>query len=256
VPKGVERIERNAFREGSITSVAMAPSVKEIDECAFEECRKLERVSFNKGITTIGASAFSGCEKLVLQGDMPRDLAEIGVAAFSRIGGYEGLTLPKDVERIGNRAFATSYAENDADSLYPIATDQLTLGPYVEEVGLDAFKGLSFTGFVVDEQNVNYKADGPLLLTADGTRIVACASGYAGEVHVPSGVKVVDGRVFEYAPLVSDLYLPESVSFIAWLVDPTKPDESSHLASVTVHVSEGSFAARYAQERGLPWVVD
>ena len=256
VPKGVERIERNAFKSGSLTSVTMAPSVEEIGENAFYECEELERVTFNKGIAVIGASAFSGCKKLVLRDDMPRDLTEVGATAFCQIGGYEGLMLPKHMERIGSRAFESGYSIEDAGDLSPVATDQMTIGFYVDEVGKDAFKGLSFTGFVVDEQNASYKAEGPLLLTADGTHIVACASGYAGEVHVPTGVKVVDGDVLEHAPLVSDLYLPESVSVIAWPVDPAKPDETSHLASVSVHVPKGSFAERYARERGLPWVVD
>ena len=162
VPKGVERIERNAFRGGSLTSVTMAPSVEEIGENAFYECEQLERVTFNKGIAVIRASAFYRCRKLVLQGDMPRDLTEVGAEAFYQIGGYEGLTIPKDVERIGSRAFASDYSIEDADDLSPVSTDQLAIGFYVEEIGTDAFMGLSFVGFVVDEQNESYKADGPL----------------------------------------------------------------------------------------------
>ena len=81
---------------------------------------------------------------------------------------------------------------------------------------------------------------------------MAFANGYEGEAEIPDGVRTITADVFARASGLKKLSIPDSVLYIerSWLYD------EEFLASTEVHVHEGSYAARYAKENELSWVVE
>lgn len=82
IPDGVERIGSYWFWGSEAESVEISASVKEIGMCAFRSCKNLTRVVFAEGsrLERIRTDCFYGA-------------------------GIEGVTIPKGVEEIQERAF-------------------------------------------------------------------------------------------------------------------------------------------------------
>ena len=160
IPKGVKKIERNAFycRSSILTSVTLPENVVigsgafsycdslqsieipkdcTLKEKAFSGCDKLESVTLPEGLKIIPDSCFSGCFKLV-NINFPSTLKYIGSWAFTgdhvSIAGkwtFRGcplaaLDFPEGLEFIGYKAFYT-----------PIASTSLSLPKSLKWVCLD-----------------------------------------------------------------------------------------------------------------------
>ena len=261
IPKGVERLGKDSLSGCGVTSVELPASLLEIGASAFSSCENLEQVKFNSRLEVIEANAFKGCEKLRLDEPLPENLIAIGDGSFSGIARCEGFVLPEDLEQIGEGAFsdiASSDSSPTREANASVKDGVVTIGSYLTDWGDKygpALKGLAFSRFEVAEDNEYFRGEGPLLLTKDGTRLVAVADGYEGAVHIPEGVREVDGNLFKYARGVTDLYLPDSVTRLSWPEYKDDPDYAV-VNALTVHVSSGSFGHRFAQERGFSWVVE
>ena len=266
IPEGVERLGSYAFESnGYITEIALPSSLLEIGDHAFGGCGNLERVEFAEGLEVIDRGAFAGCAKLVIEGALPDTLVSIGDSAFASIAGCKGLVLPEGLEVLGEYAFDAETIKRTGDYI-SFDTDSMYVGPYLESYGggargTPACRGLDFTTFNVDEDNDAFVADGPLLLTKDGLAVVDFADGYAGDVHVPEGVRTLDATdIFSYAYRVDNLYLPESLASLSWpkadVESGVYPEYYEPFNSITVHVKRGSYAERFARERGLAWIVE
>ena len=112
-----------------VTIVRFHPSVIDVEEDAFRNCKQLREVVFSDGLQKIGYAAFYYCTSLsIISLPLPSTLVEIGIAAFykcynlrevifndglQKIGAsacwnctsLQRLTLPSTVTEIGNGAF-------------------------------------------------------------------------------------------------------------------------------------------------------
>ena len=104
IPNGVERISQYAFFNQDIISVNIPASVITIDNSAFQGCKLLERVNFEKdsNLLTINDYAFGGCNKLKMM-TLPQKLTTIGYCSLT----CENLkiVIPISVTRIHYGAF-------------------------------------------------------------------------------------------------------------------------------------------------------
>ena len=105
IPKGTEAIAKSAFENGSMSSVTIPDSVKEIGECAFSKCDSLESVIIPVGITMIRRETFRHCSSLTSV-SIPDSVKEIGEKAFFQCKELPSLTIPNRVTKIGPDAFA------------------------------------------------------------------------------------------------------------------------------------------------------
>ena len=258
VPDGVEEIGESAFDSAlGVSSVSLPTSVERVGRRAFHSCRNLEHVEFGSGLEAIGEDAFAWCEALVLDRPLPEGLESIGDGAFSRCASFEGLTMPEGLEAIGAGAFDSGLS-SDSDGLMAMKPDVLVIGPYLKRIGSGAespFKGLDLRGFDVSADNEAYRSEGPFIVTKDGVKLVEFASGFEGEARIPDGVREIDASTFDSAHRLTDLYIPASVRHIAGDEFQTG-GAAGVLSSVHVHVPQGSYAARYAREKGLAWEVE
>lgn len=90
LPSSVTTIGEYAFSECSFTEVAIPANIETIEYSAFSSCENLTRLSFAPGLTSIGASAFEGCDGLTGKTvDIPATVSFIGSGAFCAIGENE-----------------------------------------------------------------------------------------------------------------------------------------------------------------------
>ena len=223
-----------SFEKCDLKSVYIPGSVKRIDgEEAFDECKSLEKVTLNRGLTYIGTYAFkksfslneieipdtvveigkgafkgSGIKKLVV----PGSVKIIGEGAFGGLGNALEITVSDGVEKIGREAFST--CKN---------LETLTLPASVKEIGETAFedckalRNIYYTGdagqwcmidFENEESNPisNFVKKGGLCFYLKGQMTV--------DVVIPDGTPEIKQYAFSGAYGIKSVTIPESVTKI------------------------------------------
>lgn len=89
--KQLKVISDYAFAGTGITEISLPDSLESIGTRAFSNCSELGSVKFGKSLTNISDEAFVKCDKLL------------------------NLTVPKNVETVGNNAFGYTYQTNEDD---------------------------------------------------------------------------------------------------------------------------------------------
>jgi hypothetical protein len=142
IPESVTSIGSSAFSGcTSLTSINVAannPNFTSVDGVLFNKERttliaypmsKGRSYTIPAGVTSIGASAFSGCTGLT-NVTIPAGVTSIGVNAFYGCTGLTGMTIPSSVTSIGNYAF---YGCTGLTSV--------TIPASVTSIGNNAFQG-------------------------------------------------------------------------------------------------------------------
>ena len=145
--KSVSQIDAKGFMSASITELCLPSNVKVVGANAFNDCKNLSKIYFNKGLVEIGAGAFYGCSSLA-ELNLPSSLTTIGDRAFVGVT-IRRLNLPEKVQTIGVSAF--EYCAN-LNSVY--------IGHNVSKIGENAFNGISESAeFEISASNAYYRLD-------------------------------------------------------------------------------------------------
>ena len=83
----------------ALTSLSLPPSIKQIEDWAFEYCVKLENINIPDGISIISGGVFSNCSSLVSL-MLPQSVKTIGSWAFSNCENLELINIPNGVTAI------------------------------------------------------------------------------------------------------------------------------------------------------------
>ncbi len=97
----------DVFRNSSITSfneLSYFTGLTSIGTSAFEGCNSLISLTIPDNMTSIGDKAFSGCTRLASV-TIPNSVTAIGDRAFERCSGLTSVTIPDGVETIAEHAF-------------------------------------------------------------------------------------------------------------------------------------------------------
>ncbi len=298
IPEGVETIGIGAFQAcSSMTGITIPASVKSIGGQAFEFCTSLSEIlvaegsscymsekgvlfdksrtllhtypagkagtsyKIPKGVTTIGAGAFSFCKTLA-KITIPDSVTAIGERAFYNSQKIKSITIPKNVTSIGDCTFAgcvslsaisvakgnTAYAsvkgvlyDKEGRSLlaYPMgigkAGASFVIPDGVERIGAGAFEGSDKLASVRLPNSVKSIGD---------YAFFECDA--LAAVTIPEGVQSVGDYAFSYCDTLKTLILPESVASI----DANVIGESKECRLI---VTENSYAHLFAKENGLPF---
>ena len=89
---------------GFSTTYMMPNSVREINNLAFADCRKLPSIVLSDNLVRIDDDAFVGCKSLTSI-TLPESLRLIGYDAFGECTSLTSITIPANVEYIGNCSF-------------------------------------------------------------------------------------------------------------------------------------------------------
>ena len=229
MPKGVTGIGYAAFRGcGSLTSVTIPASVIDINSAAFSNCSSLENIAvdgkniyyisvdgvlFNKnrttlvaypsgkkgtaytipkGVTSIGANAFSYCRNLI-DVTIPENVTSIGGDAFNGCSNLVSVTIPKSVTSIGSSAF------ENCSSLTSV-----TIPENVTSIEWGTFYGCkSLTGVIIPEN----------VTVIGGHAFDGCSSLIS--VTIPKSVASIGDSAFQNCSRLTNVAIPENVPSIA-----------------------------------------
>ena len=116
IPEGTTEIPEYTFKNSSITSIVLPSSIKKVGADAFKNCTKLAKmelpfVYYEINFYTKYEIKLTGKNNIF--GDVPTQLKEVIIyggttipdEAFKNFTGLEKITLPSDLESIGDNAF-------------------------------------------------------------------------------------------------------------------------------------------------------
>ena len=169
--------------------------------CASFACSSLTSLTLPSSLQSIGGSAFFDCSSLISL-TLPSSLQSIGYRAFEGCSSLTSLTFPSSssLQSIGDSAFSC------CNSL-----TSLTLLSSLQSIGGCAFIGCTSLRSVICNQF--YKVIGQMLLSSDGTQVIAYW-GENSEVTIPEGVQSIGDSAFSYCKSLSSLTLPSSLQSI------------------------------------------
>lgn len=245
VPDGTQTIGSGAFKYARVQSVVLPSSLTSIDAAAFTSS-SLTEVQLNKGLTTIGDAAFRSTK--LTSCALPEGLQTIGSYAFSELEGYKGLALPDSVVSIGSYAFSHDTAFSD-EKLVEEPPSSLVLPQGLETFDGTSFAGLALSSFTVDEGNTAFRTEDGMVLSADGTHLIACGSGMTGDIHVPQGVQTIDAYAFKGNTGITDVWLPSSLEHISSIAF-----ELGTVDQIVFHGQSDSEAEHLIVGGGYSWV--
>ncbi len=176
-----DRLTLLAYPAGCDDIYSIPSGITTIGPWAFCHCANLEQVSLPSSVRRIGQASFYGCKKLSAI-RLPAGLSAIGLWAFSECGSLRQVTLPASLEELGEGAF--SFCE-------------------------------AMEGIYVEAGNSRFKSVDGVLLTADGTRVVAFPGGREGSYRLPSTVDSIGLQAFYGSNKLRSVTLPENLSRVA-----------------------------------------
>ena len=155
-------------------------AVREIGDAAFFYCVALTTVTLPEGLTTIGDSAFSGCDLTAVA--LPDSLTTIGDSAFFNCESLTSITLPEGLTSIGTNSFSS------CDSLAKID--------------------------VSPDHPVFAQIDGVLYEKATKTLVCYPAGKEGDSFAVPDGILAIGDSAFSYCSSLTTVTLPEGLTSI------------------------------------------
>lgn len=188
LPKSLEYIGKEAFKDSLLKSVTIASGVKVIDDRAFENTAVTSVKFDGKSLEKLGSAAFKGCAKLK-KIILPVSVKEIPTDAFANCKTL-AFAEAKGVEKIGKYAFS------GCSSL-----KSFNIPANVETVDPASFLGCeNLTEISVDESNVFLKVvDGAVVSYNDEgewNKIVLYPQGKDGAFTVPETVTEIGEKAF------------------------------------------------------------
>lgn len=245
LPASVTSISDYAFYGcSSLVSVTIQGNIDGVGEYAFADCANLETVDFQGTCGIIGDNAFEGCTGLV-EIVLPDSVTSIGANAFEGCSSLENVTMPANLLTLGGSAF------EDCSSLQSIvipngvttlsyytfyncsSLKNVKLSTALTSISSSAFSGCtSIESYEMDGVGVNYKVVDGVLLSADGTEILAVPAMKTGTFVVPKEVTSIGEDAFNGSHLDMlmfeggrttkfDLYSSSSWGAGAWLKNAT-----------------------------------
>lgn len=109
VPDFITKIGENAFSNRDVEVVILPPKLKLVGKNAFSWCEHLTQIDLPDSVQMIDDGAFSNCSKLE-RVRLSADLKFLGANAFRACGSLKELVLPETLHTISRRAFDTCVA--------------------------------------------------------------------------------------------------------------------------------------------------
>lgn len=201
IRRDVELILPGSFSRCSIRILSIPPSVVEICESCFEECKFLEHVSFQTGskLHVIRKKAFSGCSMLS-RIRFPPSLEEIESEAFINCFSLERVSFPKEshLKSIQGNCFNCTKIEN------------LVLPVSLSHIGSAFLGGTSLKR--LDINNDHYKSHDGIILTHDLNDIVSVIPSMIS-VIIPENVRHILSGSFNSSSIFK-ITIPKNVEVI------------------------------------------
>ena len=211
-----------AYR-GEIQAVTIEDGVSSVGKSAFTGCNKLTNVTLpTAGLERLGNGAFGGCETLTSI-TLPEGLQTIEQNVFGECHALTHVTIPKSVTTIGDGAF-TNCGE--------LASVTLPDDAQLTTIGEIAFYGCEKLASITIPKSV----------TTIGKQAFAYCVALAS-ISIPNSVTTIGSEAFSKCSALKDVT-------VAWETPiPTYADVFNHLTveEIRLHVPEGKIGAYKAE---------
>ena len=197
----------------------------------------IKSVAIEYGITSIGASAFSGCTGLTSI-TIPDSVTSIGDCAFYYCTGLTSLTIPDSVTSIGDCAFSYCYG-----------LTSVTIGNSVTSIGRAAF-------YNTDYYNNNSNWENGVLYI--GNHLIKAKSSVSGVYTIKDETKSIADSAFLDCDNLTSIIIPESVVSIGYKAlgyyYSHSVDNFERIYNFTVSGYRNTAAKTYANENGFAFI--
>lgn len=253
--KVVWAIDTNAFWQSDIQSISLPENLIDIGVMAFNDCKKLERVTIyeceeklnyvDKGY--VSASAFSGCESLE-EITLPKQIQWIGMQAFEHCYNLKEIVIPEGVERIGQMAF--QHCRSLESIQFP---DSLETIEYIAFIGCRSLKSVELPkNLKTVGQSIMKNCTSLERIEIPGSLKVIDECAFSGctalkEVVILSGTQEITNLSFENCTSLERIVIPPTVRKI----DTTAFEGCG---DVTIYTTYGTYAQNYAANNEVSYV--
>ncbi len=212
IPKGVKKIERDAFdrvRESVTEIIILSNSLKQIDIAVFKDCKNLAKVQLPEKLKKIDNAAFRNCVSLE-NIEFPESLEVIGCNAFVGCEKLKSVTLPKGCDY---------KLKSDLNSSFPQDCEVIIKQEAVEIIkeNNEETKPVVFdikNGVLVNYLGKDEVVVVPEEVTQIGSNAFYFAKDFVKEVVVPDGVTEIGFSAFKDSEKLEKVKLPEELKVI------------------------------------------
>jgi len=191
VPDNAFYKDNNPFSICPLISFIFPVSATSIGESAFFGCEQLSSVDIPTGIDSIGRSAFSSCQGLVSL-NISEGVSHIGEFAFNECTNLASVSIPASMRIIGQNAFTSCYN-----------LSALTILDGVTSIEEGAFESCSTLSSVVLPSSVTSISNNTFYGCLNLTSVI-----------IPSSVTSIGSQAFRSCENLSVVILPASVTSI------------------------------------------
>ena len=186
--KKLTSIGYSAFASSGLASITMPDTVVEIGDYCFYNSPKLKSASLSAGLTAIPDGAFQETGLTAI--DIPGKVKTIGVDAFYKTK-LKSLTIPDNVQAIGNAAFASC-----------TQLENLTIGNSVAVIATDAFRECNLKDVTLGDKIERIE------------QMAFCDNKNLAKITLPATVTAIEYRAFSNCEKLSDINLPQNPTSI------------------------------------------
>ena len=240
IPNSVTSIGYYAFSSCSgLTSIEIPNSVTSIGDGAFSGCSSLTSVVVDAGnskydsrndcnaiIETASNTLIAGCKNTII----PNSVTSIGSSAFSGCESLTSIEIPNSVTSIGSSAF------------YSSSLTSIEIPNSVTSIGNAAFEHCSsLTSIVVDAGNSIYDSRNDcnaIIETASNTLIAGCQN-----TIIPNSVTSIGGGAFQSCTSLTSIQIPNSVTSIGnWAFSECSNLTSIEISNSVTSIGDYAFS--------------
>lgn len=184
-------IEKGCFKGNeSIREVYINDQISALNGDVFKDCVNLEKVHLSESITRLTGAVFAGCKALA-EINIPDSMTEVPRGLF-KDSPLTTLYIGRGVQKLTSDAF------------YKGEMDFAT-GMFLKQRPLEKL--------IVDERNEAFSAEGTMLLSRDGTRLLA-ELGDPVHAVIPEGVVEIQAQAYEKLSSLTAVTFPSTLKKI------------------------------------------
>ncbi|MBR5336808.1 MAG: leucine-rich repeat protein [Lachnospiraceae bacterium] len=161
----------------------------------------VKKAVIGSNITSIGASAFSGCSQMT-DIEMPGSIAKIESNALKGCTGLPSISIPAGVTEIGASAFEGC-----------TGISAISIPKNVGSIGAGAFSNCEkLTSISVDSDNTTYTVREGVLVDNSVEQIICFPAGLEGSYTIPDTIKTLLGSAFKGCKGLTSITVPVGVT--------------------------------------------
>ena len=188
-----------SFRNRNVESYVIPSSVTSIGDSAFSGCDSLSEIVIPSSVTSIGDWAFSRCNSLS-EIVIPSSVTSIGDSAFSFCSSLKYISIPKSVIGLNGNPFARWDGKLECLSPNFVYEDDILFNK--DKSRIISFRNQNIKSYVI-----------PSSVTSIGDSAFSCCRSLL-EIVIPSSVTIIGDSAFSCCGSLSEIVIPSSVTSI------------------------------------------